>query len=68
MSWWDDDERLTPSRAELDREAHEDLMAATYEVRYQEFCRAYHLDPEDGRSVEFYEEEWDYQTHEGLGP
>ena len=63
MNW--EDNPFAPSRAELEREAHEDLMAATYEARYHEFCRTYRLDPEDGRSVEFYEDEWDYQTHAG---
>lgn len=34
-------------------------MRDTYELRYQEFCRRLHLDPEDGGSVRLYEEEWE---------
>lgn len=61
MAGWRDDElpEYAPSRAELAREEHEDLMRDTYEVRYQEFCRRYLLDPRDGESVLTYEQEWE---------
>lgn len=36
-------------------------MYDTYELRFAEFCRRYHLDPQDGRSVALYEEEWEEQ-------
>lgn len=39
-------------------------MYDTYEARFHEFCRRYHLDPQDGESVLIYEEEWEYQTSE----
>ena len=60
MPGWRDDERGDgPSRAELAREEHEDLMRDTYEVRYQDFCRRNLLDPQDGESVLIYEHEWE---------
>jgi hypothetical protein len=55
---WEQEGRA-PSRAELEREEHEDMMRDTYEYRYQEFCRAWRLDPEDGESVLIYELEWE---------
>lgn len=55
---WEQEQRA-PSRAELEREKHDDLMRDTYEERYQEFCRQRLLDPEDGESVHLFEEEWE---------
>lgn len=55
----DEQRDRAPSLAELNREAYEDWLADTYEARYQEFCREYHLDPVDGQSVHIYEEEWE---------
>jgi hypothetical protein len=54
-----------PTRAELDREAWEESAERhrTYEGRYQEFCWAHHLDPEDQRSAVAYEE-WYEEQHE----
>lgn len=51
-----------PTKAELDREAYLDWLEETYEARYQEFCRHWHLDPYDTRSVLAYEEAWEEET------
>lgn len=56
---------FTPSRRELEREAHQEEMEETYEVRFHEFCWYHHLDPEDVGSVVEYEEWFEWQTSEG---
>lgn len=57
LDW--EQELRAPSRAELDREEHEDQMRETYEHRFAEFCRRNLLDPEDVASVGLYEKEWE---------
>jgi hypothetical protein len=57
MDW--EQEWRAPSRAELEREEHEEQMRVTYEARYQEFCEHYYLDPEDPWSAVEYEREWE---------
>lgn len=56
-----DDDRLWPSRADLDREAYEEWLAATYEERFLVFCGEHWLDPQDLGSVLAYEDWWEEQ-------
>lgn len=55
---WEQQQRA-PSRAELEREEHEDMMRDTYESRFVAFCQRHLLDPQDGESVHIYEQEWE---------
>ena len=55
---WEQEQRA-PSRAELAREEHEDMMRDTYETRFVAYCHRNWLDPEDVGSVLIYETEWE---------